>query len=259
MPDPQRQQEPRPYNTDSPASQLNFTLYTKCAQAIWDRESADFDRILDRIENYLSKNCTKDEYEKLEEALYAELDKLDRSLEQNLATCQMPTAGPKVVYPKKRDIACGVHSAAMVRVVNSILKVDELAIRMEANMFNLGMRPSKLRNDYYDWLNYYRGLRRGFVFLFNGGWKIVNDRQRKREEDRLKEETGKERSRTLQSEAVNEEADKATFNDEESMELEQEPSQTIETDSLDTDSLEALPSDSIHEDDSEPEKAIAQA
>ncbi len=172
------------YVPRTPTMRKEFVLKTQCAQSVWRKSQEPFNRGLSQIQLSLAMLCTEEEYEKLETALdniikTAE-DSVDKALQANKPIRAKPGFTP-VTYSNPLAVEVYYSSPAMLRFINTVLKLDELACIIDALWLQGSYSSPDRRRMIFAWQNYFRSMYMSCRRLINGGWDLVKARRASKE------------------------------------------------------------------------------
>ncbi len=172
------------YTSPTPTMRKEFVLKTQCARNVWRKSQEHFNRGFSQIQTSLALMCTEEEYDRLETALdniikTAE-ESVDKALQANRHVKAKPNF-PRISYPNPLTVEADCSSPAMLRFINTVRKLDELACIIDAMWLQGSYSSLDRRRMIFAWQNYFKSMYISCRNLINGGWDIVKARRASKE------------------------------------------------------------------------------
>ncbi len=168
----------------TPTLHKEFVLKSQCAQGVWRKSQEHFNRGFSQIQTSLALMCTEEEYDRLENALDGIIktaeESVDSALQANRHVKAKPNF-PRITYSEPLTVKVDYSSPAMLRFINTVLKLDELACIIDAMWLQGGYSSLDRRRMIYAWQNYFKAMYMSCRRLINGGWDIVKARRASKE------------------------------------------------------------------------------
>lgn len=168
---------------NGPSVEKTFRLYTSTARHIWRLQAEEMDANLNKIQDRLALNCTFEELEMLEDGIFRIIDEAKNKIEEVIVKGQkqvskLKEAGTAVNYQGAEELSCCCHSPAMVRYIETLVRLDALLMLIDGLWMHGVYSTSDRTALMHQWRSHFLKMHHSCNLLLNRGWSRVQKRRR---------------------------------------------------------------------------------